>query len=91
MSSEIGDYIHIKGMLASYRNPANHFFRGTSTVRTDKGNGACETIYVSEFEVLNKANSGVRSFFQIAKWLLALSLAGYIAVFLNTKPSRKRC
>ena len=26
--------------------------RGTSTLRNDTGNGACETIYVSEVEVL---------------------------------------
>lgn len=83
MSAEPGDYIHFKGVLASYRNPANHFFRGTSTVRTDTGNGACETIYINEFEVINKANSGLRSLYQFAKWLTILALLGYVFVFFN--------
>jgi hypothetical protein len=88
MSAERGDVIHLKGMLASYRNPANHFYRGTSTVRTDTGNGACETIYVREFDVVKKANSRIRSIYQFAKWLTVISLLGYIFVFFNASPKK---
>ena len=89
LNVERGDLIHFKGVLASYQNPANHFSRGTSTVRTDTGNGACETTYVREFNIINKANSGVRSLYQLAKWLAILSLIGYIFVFVNA-PIRKQ-
>lgn len=41
-----GDQIYLRGMLAKYENAGNGFKRGTSTTRTDTGNGACETIYL---------------------------------------------
>lgn len=46
----IGDQIRVRGYLASYTGPAGT--RGTSTTRSDTGDGACETIYVDDFEVL---------------------------------------
>jgi hypothetical protein len=54
----IGDQIHLKGQLANYRHSSGSgFARGSSTVRTDAGNGACETIFVSEVNVLRPAPS----------------------------------
>ena len=44
-----GDQIYFKGYLVSYSQPANQFTRGTSTVRDDTGNGACETVFVTDF------------------------------------------
>jgi hypothetical protein len=35
--------------------------RGTSTTRKDTGGQACETVYVTEFEVLKRANPGWRT------------------------------
>ena len=35
--------------------------RGTSTTRDDTGNGACETIYVTGFEIIGRANAGWRA------------------------------
>ncbi len=52
----IGDQIRIQGYLASYASP-NAGPRGTSTTRTDKGDGACETIYVERFEIVRAATS----------------------------------
>jgi hypothetical protein len=75
-------------MLASYRNPANHFFRGTSTVRTDTGNGACETIYVSEFQILKKANTRVRAVYHVAKWLCIVSFGVFCMLFVLTPPGK---
>ena len=56
-----GDQVRFKGYLASYSQPANQFSRGTSTVRDDTGDGACETVYVTDFEVLRRANPGWRA------------------------------
>jgi hypothetical protein len=52
----VGDQIRVEGWLASYRN-ATGFERGTSVTRTDTGNGACETIYVTGFEMLSRSPS----------------------------------
>lgn len=89
MQSEPGDHIRLKGMLAEYSNPGNGFHRGTSTTRTDTGNGACETIYVSEFEVVKKANRELRSFYTVAFWTAIVSLAGIVVMFFVT-PYRGR-
>jgi hypothetical protein len=82
MRARPGDHVRIKGMLARYRNPANGFDRGTSTSRDDTGNGACETIYVTDFEVVSPANGGVRRLHAAAKWIAGLSLAGFLITFV---------
>lgn len=61
---KIGDQVHIRGWLSAYSNSAQSGNggggRGTSTVRTDTGNGACETIYVNEFRIVRATNRGWR-------------------------------
>ena len=51
----IGDQIRVRGKLAAYRGPVGE--RGTSITRDDTGDGACETIYVEEFSVVEAAVS----------------------------------
>ncbi len=58
-SAEIGDQVRLRGKLARYSH-AGGFQRGTSTSRTDQGNGACETVYLEAFEITRKANTGWR-------------------------------
>jgi hypothetical protein len=56
---QIGDQVRIRGWLATYAH--NHgfaFTRGTSLTRDDTGNGACETVYVQEVDVL-RAGGGL--------------------------------
>ena len=60
MSVRKGDQIYIKGYLSSYSHKKSGFKRGTSTSRKDRGNGACETIYVTDFKVLRRANKTSR-------------------------------
>jgi hypothetical protein len=84
MQVEPGDHIRLKGMLVEYSNPGNGFRRGTSVTRTDTGNGACETIYVNEFEVIRKANQGVRRLYTAVFWVAVLSLAGVVLLFFVT-------
>lgn len=53
--ASVGDEVHIKGHLVNYsvnQGPA----RKSSTVRTDRENGACEIIYVKEFTTFVKHN-----------------------------------
>jgi hypothetical protein len=60
-SSRRGDQVHVCGWLASYGHKGSSAVRGTSTTRNDSGNGACETIYVTRFEIIKRANAGWRS------------------------------
>ena len=66
----IGDQVRLRGWLVSYSNEAG-FSRGTSTTRDDRGNGACETIYLEQFEILRPLENGWRT-------LMNFSLAGVI-------------
>ena len=52
----IGDQIYIKGWLAEYANEGGGK-RGTSITREDTGNGACETIFVNEFDILRTSTN----------------------------------
>ena len=88
LSARPGDQVRLRGYLAEYRNPANGFFRGTSTSRRDRGNGACETVYVEHFEVVREANSGWRRLFAISRWLAPLSLIGFVTLLLITPVRR---
>ena len=81
MRAEPGDHIRLSGMLVEYRNPASGFRRGTSIRRDDTGNGACETIYVDEFEIVNKANPRLRILFALSWWTTMTALAGVILLF----------
>jgi len=67
-----GDQIHLRGWLVSYGQKDSSFRRGTSTVRTDQGNGACETVFVKEFEVLKPANLEMRALNKISIALIVL-------------------
>jgi hypothetical protein len=68
----VGDQIRVRGYLAGYTS-AGGSRRGTSTTRTDTGNGACETIFVEDFQILREATS----FWRISMWTsLALLLVG---------------
>jgi hypothetical protein len=61
-----GDQVHFRGWLASYGHKGSSNVRGTSTSRDDVGGRACETIYVTEFEVLERANPGWRAAFPVS-------------------------
>jgi hypothetical protein len=75
-----GDQIHFKGWLVSYGLKGVPYARGSSTVRTDRGNGACEIVYVTEFEILREANAAWRTGFKLSLAVLALSLATLIFI-----------
>lgn len=81
MGAEPGDHIRLAGVLASYANPGNGFQRGTSTNRRDTGNGACETIYLQDFEIINKANARMRGLYNLAKWGGLISFLGFLLMF----------
>ena len=74
MDTRIGDQIHLKGYLAAYAIKGGSFNRGTSVSRTDAGNGACEVIYLTDFQIIKKANPFWNSAIYITKYLITICL-----------------
>jgi hypothetical protein len=79
----VGDQVHFRGYLADYtiyKNGAPAGKRVTSTTRTDTGPGACEVVYVEDFEILGSANRGWRILGVVALALFVLSLIAWFAL-----------
>lgn len=73
----IGDQVYLSGYLAEYSHTTGQaFHRGTSTVRTDTGNGACETVWVEDFQIVQR---GGGPWHWLLKLGLVLLLAGVVA------------
>jgi len=76
----IGDQVHLRGYLVDYsivRNGAATAPRVTSTVRNDSGQGACEVVYVEDFEVLASPNRMWRAALKLALGVLLASLIAW--------------
>lgn len=73
----VGDQIQLRGMLANYENNKG-FNRGTSTTRTDSGNGACETIYVENFQITRPSENGWRKIFDFTLVSLIISVGWWL-------------
>jgi hypothetical protein len=70
LSAKRGDQIYFKGYLIEYSIKNEDFKRGSSVTRTDSGDGACETIFIEDFQILKTANSPWRDAYDISKYLL---------------------
>jgi len=68
----IGDQVRVRGWLAAYGSGTNR--RGTSMRRDDAGNGACETIFVSDFDVIGPTAGPWRAALYASLAVLALAL-----------------
>src|SRR5690606_5449002 len=73
----IAEQVDIKGMRAQYSSDSGSS-RGTSISRTDTADRACETIYVTDYNVLQRYYSPWRILMYISLITLALSLALYL-------------
>ena len=88
MRAAPGDEVVINGMLANYQNQATGFDRETSISRADTGNGACETIYVTDFSITRSANPIWRMMYRVAGWTAILAVLGFITTLLVRPPKR---
>lgn len=69
----VGDQIHVKGALVDYQvDDWREFWRRSSRVRTDGGNGACEVLFFDELEVLVRGTPFWYALYRGALFLLAL-------------------
>ena len=69
----VGDQIRVQGYLASYSSEKGGK-RGTSTTRTDTGDGACETVFVEKFDIIAATSSKWRISMWVSMIILALGL-----------------
>lgn len=80
-SVEVGDQIRLRGTLVDYE--LGGMTRATSLTRNDTGNHACEVVYVTEFDVLKRANTAWRLTRDLSQWLVLLAaLATVVSYFL---------
>jgi hypothetical protein len=63
----IGDQVSLRGYLSRYSHGSG-FTRGTSTTRSDTGNGACETLYVEDVRITARMNEGWHLMYASAWW-----------------------
>jgi len=88
MSAKKGDQIYLKGYLVEYSHSDGAWRRGTSISRTDN---KCETIFVTDFQILKKANPLWHSIYTNTKYsiigcLVLLIIFFFIPIFkLSTK------
>jgi hypothetical protein len=71
----IGDQIHLKGLLVNYsarRTP--HAWRQSSTTRHDRGNGACEVVFVEAIDILQHGTPGWSTTYTLGWWSILLML-----------------
>lgn len=81
-----GDQIALRGYLATYSHDrGGGYRRGTSVTRDDTGNGACETIFVTDAELIRPGNPGWRLASRLAPFGL---LAGLLAWLRLPLPQR---
>jgi len=81
MRAKPGDQIHLKGYLAAYGLKGGPPTRYTSVTRNDTGDGACETIYLTDFRVLRTGNILWRHVFAAATWLTAAAILVLVYTF----------
>jgi len=87
-----GDQVYLRGYLVQYSH--DEFKRGSSVNRTDTGNGACETIYLTDFEIIKEANVFWRLAYSYSKYLIIISIILLLIIFfkdsdLTYKSNRK--
>lgn len=77
----VGDQVRLRGQLVSYSHHSGfRFERGTSTTREDQGDGACETLFVQQVEVLRPAAAWPR----LLHWLGVLACIAGVLAWLRT-------
>ena len=81
-SVRVGDQIRFRGYLAEYSHNHNGqpFHRGTSTVRHDTGNRACETVYVKDIEIIRRGGGPWHALVWVAWAMLAAGVIGWFSL-----------
>jgi hypothetical protein len=81
-AAHIGDEIHLKGQLVNYSTNQGPK-RQSSITRNDRENGACEIIYVNQFQILNRHNAVWIGLARIGKGLSVIFGLGLLFSFFG--------
>lgn len=85
----IGDQIRFGGLLVNYRDMRHpEYWRRSSLVRTDQGNGACEVVFFDELDVLVPHAPGAWQARRALPWVVGVLLALMLVVAATTTPRR---
>ncbi len=80
-NARVGDQIHFRGYLVEYSHDHGfRFVRGTSVTRSDTGNGACETVFVTNAEIARPGNRGWRIMFWLALGMFAAGIVAWLVL-----------
>lgn len=74
----VGDIIRVRGWLSWYGQAGGGGMRKTSITRDDSGNGACETIFVRDFDIIRSMPNRWRTVFAVAGLITLLSGALWV-------------
>jgi hypothetical protein len=85
-ATRIGDQVQFSGFLVNYAPEAlPDNLRQTSLVRSDTGNGACEVVFVTNYEILSSANKKWRRIEHVS-WLSMLGLGAMLILSVTLLP-----
>lgn len=86
----IGDQVHFGGMLVNYRDMRHpDYWRPTSTVRNDQGNGACEVVFYDQLEVLQPWAVKAWQARRLLPWVMGAVLAAMLLVAATVTARRQ--
>lgn len=85
-----GDQIRLKGSLVDYQQTQNqHVWRESSLTREDRGNSACEVVFVHELEVIKQSNPRWHSLWQYSLMsCVAIILLKALVLIIEISPYR---
>lgn len=85
----IGDQVHVVGQLVDYQAASNpSFWRRTSLTRRDDEQGACEVVFVTALEVLERATPGWYAAHRFGLIAFALLALGKLLLFVGSVVAR---
>ena len=77
----VGDQIHFRGYLAEYSHHHGFaFHRRTSVTRSDTGNGACETVFATDAEIIRHGNRAWRFAFWASAAVFVAGIIGWFTL-----------
>lgn len=86
LSVRDGDQIRLRGYLAKYSIKGGTFERSSSTTRTDTAMGACETVFVQEFQILQRAHPFWQDLGDYVRYAVLLSLLALLLDYWRADP-----
>lgn len=90
LSLHPGDQVQLRGWLINYRDGDGNLIRNSSLSRKDTGNGACETMFVEELNVLGRYRPGWWKIRGVTAKVALFSLLAFIATALYQPLYRHR-